>query len=254
MQLRLIRHATLLIDIAGQRLLVDPLLAEPRTLPSLTVGASAGRNPTTPLPCPVEALIEQVDLLAVSHAHFDHFDTVAKERLSKHLPLLCQPADQKQFQKDGFTQVIPVEAAGIVWKNLRIALTGGRHGQGWLGRAMGPVAGFVLQAAQEPTVYIAGDTVWGTEVQAALAHYQPQIVILNAGAAQFNVGAPITMTAEDVVAVCRTAPAAKVVAVHMEAINHCRMSRATLAAQVQPAQVAQQVIIPADGETLTLAE
>ncbi len=36
--------------------------------------------------------------------------------------------------------------------------TSGRHGSGQIGEQMGAVSGFVLAAAGEPTLYIAGDT------------------------------------------------------------------------------------------------
>ena len=68
----------------------------------------------------------------------------------------------------------------------------------------------------------------------------------NAGAAQFLHGDPITMTAGDVVRVCRAAPQAQVVAVHMEAINHCLLTREELAQQAESAGV--RVVIPEDGE------
>ena len=56
---------------------------------------------------------------------------------------------------------------------------------------------------------------------AALAAHEPDVVVVNAGGARFTSGDPITMTADDVVAVAAAAPDARVVAVHMEAINHC---------------------------------
>jgi L-ascorbate metabolism protein UlaG (beta-lactamase superfamily) len=54
------------------------------------------------------------------------------------------------------------------------------------------------------------------------------------------------MTAEDVVQVCRAAPHARVVAVHMEAINHCLVTRRDLAHAARDARI--NVEIPADGE------
>ena len=75
-------------------------------------------------------------------------------------------------------------------------------------------------------------------------------MVLNAGAAQFLVGDPITMTADDVAAVCRAAPAARVVAAHMEALNHCRLTRAALREALEVAGLSAQVSIPADGERL----
>jgi hypothetical protein len=54
------------------------------------------------------------------------------------------------------------------------------------------------------------------------------------------------MTAGDVIRVCRAAPQAEVIAVHMEAINHCLLTRAELAQQAESAGV--RVVIPEDGE------
>jgi L-ascorbate metabolism protein UlaG (beta-lactamase superfamily) len=247
MKLRLIRHATLQIEFAGQQVLVDPLLAEPGTFDSLTFGSTARRNPTVALPCPVETLL-QPDIILVTHSHFDHFDSVAKTRLPKQIPLVCQPTDQAQFQHDGFTQVIPVASSPVEVNDLQFFRTEGRHGKGIIGRAMGHVSGFMIQADQEPLLYIAGDTVWGPMVQASLEQYRPEIIVLNTGAAQFNLGAPITMTADDVVQVCRAAPQAKIIAVHLEAINHCRLKRQVLADYVAKANVAHQVMIPMDGQ------
>lgn len=249
MKLRLLRNATIQIELAGQCLLVDPMLAEPYTFPSLTWGPSAGRNPTVPLPCGVDTLLQPSAIL-VTHTHFDHFDRVAGEHLSKDLPLFCQPSDQGQFHEYGFAHVIPVEHTPLDWKGMQIIRTEGRHGRGLIGRKMGPVSGFIIQAGGEPRLYIAGDTIWCTEVQAALDTYQPDVIALNAGAAQFNLGAPIIMTAEDVVQACLAAPGARVVAVHMQAVNHCRLTRRDLADHVARADVGHQVFIPQDGETV----
>ena len=249
MKLRLIRHATLQVEIAGLHLLIDPMLAEPGIYCSLTLGASAGRNPTVPLPCSLETLL-QPDIVVVTHSHFDHFDSVAKNRLPKHVPLICQPADRKRLQSYGFTQVKTAVSSPIDIINMQLIRTEGKHGQGIIGRAMGHVSGFVIIASNEPRLYIAGDTIWGPYVKDALDSFHPDIIVLNAGAAQFNAGAPITMTADDVVEVCRAAPEAKIVAVHMEAVNHCRLKRHELAERLMTARVAHQVSILADGEFL----
>ena len=61
------------------------------------------------------------------------------------------------------------------------------------------------------------------------------------------------MTAEDVIETCRAAPKAKVVAVHMESINHCLLTRADLAFQLEAARLSKQVLIPLDGEWVNLS-
>ena len=107
----------------------------------------------------------------------------------------------------------------------------------------------MLSAADEPTLYIAGDTIWCDEVDAAVKEHAPGVVVVNAGGARFNVGDPITMTPADVIAVAEGTPEETlVVAVHMDAINHCVDTRAALrAATSEP-----RILIPADGQPLGL--
>jgi len=78
------------------------------------------------------------------------------------------------------------------------------------------------------------------------------VIVVNAGGARFTVGDPITMTPQDVAKVCRKARKSKVIAVHMEAINHCLVSRADLRTYLQQQGLIDQVSIPLDGEKITL--
>jgi hypothetical protein len=116
-------------------------------------------------------------------------------------------------------------------------MTRGRHGTGELGDQLGPVSGWVVDG-----VYIAGDTIWCDEVASALAEHEPHTVVVNGGGACFLVGEPIVMDAADV-GHAREATDARLVVVHLEAINHC----------VEPRSIYREldsVVVPADGETL----
>jgi L-ascorbate metabolism protein UlaG (beta-lactamase superfamily) len=139
---------------------------------------------------------------------------------------------------------------GLEWMGLSFSRTGGRHGRGEIGRSMAPVSGFVVRADDSPTLYVAGDTIFCPEVEEALYAHRPDVVVVNAGAAQLLEGDPITMTAADVVKVCRALPDAHVVSVHMEAINHCLLTRSELEEQLHQEGLAKRVKIPADGEAL----
>ena len=85
------------------------------------------------------------------------------------------------------------------------------------------------------------------EVAAALDAHAPDVVVVNAGGARFTDGDPITMTADDVVAVARHAPGAPVVAVHLEAINHCLETRADLHQRLHAEGLEGRVTVPEDG-------
>jgi hypothetical protein len=116
---------------------------------------------------------------------------------------------------------------------------------------MAPASGFLIAAEGEPKLYVAGDTIWCGEVAEVLAREQPQVTVVNAGAAQFVQGGPITMDGADVAELARNAPRTEVVAVHMEAINHCLLTREGLRSELAGHGLAARVAIPADGEALS---
>lgn len=117
---------------------------------------------------------------------------------------------------------------------------------------MGPVSGFVLQAAGQPTLYVAGDTIWCDEVRKALDEFRPDWIVLNAGGARFASGDRITMDVDDVAEVCRYAPHSRIIAVHMEAINHCAVTREDLREGLAAKGWKNRIEIPQDGERIEL--
>jgi L-ascorbate metabolism protein UlaG (beta-lactamase superfamily) len=236
MNLTLVRHATLLLEVGGKRILVDPMLRAAGSSPPIENTPNPRPNPLVELPVPAEEVVRGIDGCIVTHLHADHFDDAAAALLPAGLPILTQPASAEPLRGRGFTAVAD-QADG--WLGLDVARTGGRHGAGELGERLGPVSGFVVEG-----VYVAGDTIWCDEVRDALERHRPRVVVVNAGGARFLEGDPITMTAEDVRRV-RGATDAAVVAVHLEAINHCVEPRDAVAA-------VDRVRVPADGETLEL--
>ncbi len=243
MRLTLVRNATLLVELGGRRLLVDPLLADAGAYPPIEGTANPRPNPLVPLPMPVEELVAGLDGVLVTHLHNDHFDVTAAELLPKSLPIFCQPGNEWTLRDKGFDAVTAV-GVEVGWRGIKIARTDGQHGTGQLGERLGPVSGFVLRMKGEPTLYVAGDTIWCEEVGDALEEYRPDVTVVNAGGAVFLEGDPIVMPPEDVGEVCRAAPETKVVCVHLEALNHCPVTRADIRSSGLP------VLVPEDGETL----
>jgi L-ascorbate metabolism protein UlaG (beta-lactamase superfamily) len=189
------------------------------------------------------------DAILVTHTHRDHWDPAATKLVAKDATLFIQPPDAAKFENWGFSHAQKIEDA-ITWEAITISRTGGQHGRGEVGRRMAPVSGYVMSHAGSPTVYVAGDTVWCPEVAEAIQTHKPDIIIVNSGAAQFLEGGPITMDTDDVLNVCRAAPKAKVIAVHMEAINHCVLTRNALREALKKSKVKARVLIPQDGEEL----
>ncbi|MBI5548559.1 MAG: MBL fold metallo-hydrolase [Deltaproteobacteria bacterium] len=249
--LTLVRHATLQLDYGGMRLLVDPMLSPRETLDPAAQSGNLLRNPRVELPVGIDALLDFEECL-LTHAHRDHLDAVALEHLPRDRPVLCQPEDQAKLTAAGFQAVVPV-AEAVQRGSLEIRRVRGEHGRGEMIAKMGASSGFVLKHPAEPTLYLAGDTVWCPSLQAALRTHRPEAIVVNAGAAQFSQGGPVTLDAEGVIAVAREAMLAQVVVVHMEAWNHCPLTRAELVERLEETGHSGHVRVPADGETVDLA-
>ena len=142
MRLRLIRHATLHVRLAGRFLLVDPVL---------------GPGPVE-LPEPAEVVVKGLDAALVTRVGPDRLDAAAVELLPADLPLFGPPA----LREHGFTDVRPVDE-GVEWNGVRIAPA---------------TNGIVLAGEGEPVLYLAADATWDEAVDA----HDPDVVMVGAGA------------------------------------------------------------------------
>jgi L-ascorbate metabolism protein UlaG (beta-lactamase superfamily) len=233
----LVRNATVIVELGGRRLLVDPMLDEAGARPAVENTDNDRRNPLVPLPMPPEEIVASLDAVLVTHMHRDHFDDGAVSYLPRELPLFCQPDDEKRLRELGF-DARAVEGTSC-FGGLRITRTGGQHGLGEIGRELAPVSGFVIDQ-----LYVAGDTVWCAEVEQAIARHRPRVAIVNGSAAHFVDSEPLVMTTDDIREVVRRVPT--VIVVHLEAINHCVDTREFVRVQVPEA------VVPNDGETVEL--
>lgn len=252
MRLTLLRHATLIVETGGHRLMVDPMLDAANARGPVRGTPDERPNPLIDLPVPAAEAAAGIEAVLLTHTHVDHLDAAGVTTMPAGIPWLCQPEDLGDLQPIGLA-VMPVPAgAPLSWEGLTVRRTGGEHGRTEdVIRGLAPVSGFVVAAEGEPTLYVAGDTVWCPPVADAIAAHAPDVIVVNAGAATFLAGGTVTMEAADVIAVANAAPDARVVAVHMEAINHCVLRRADLEAAVAEAGLADRVLIPADGDALT---
>jgi L-ascorbate metabolism protein UlaG (beta-lactamase superfamily) len=220
LRVQLVRHATLLLDSSHGRILVDPMLRAAGTTPPIENTPNPKPNPLVELPVPADEVLAGVDLCIVTHLHRDHFDDL----VPLDLPILTQPESADELRSRGHTNVTT--------RHPDIPMTRGWHGTGEIGRALGPVSGWVVDG-----VYLTGDTILCEEVHEARERYQPRATIVNAGGARFLEGDPIVMTAAEVAQLDGT-----VAVVHLEAINHC----------LEPRSAYTGAIVPLDGEVLDL--
>lgn len=251
MQIRQIRNATIVLNYGEMTFLIDPFLAPKGAYPPFPNTPNQElANPTAELPIPVNEII-QVDAVIVTHLHPDHFDAAAIEALPKDIRMIAQSAqDAKVIEEAGFHNVEWLDSISEIGE-IRLHRTAGKHGVGPIGHLMGEVSGVVFSHADEPTLYIAGDTIWCNDVQAAIHAHHPEVIVVNAGAAQFLEGDPITMTKEDVYRTYKEAPQSTIIVSHMESVNHCLLTREELKGYIAGKGLSSHILVPADGESLS---
>ena len=254
-QLQQIRNATVKISYGDTTFLIDPMLSKKGTYPGFEkTYRSELRNPLVDLPMSVKEVIDGVDAVIVTHTHLDHWDDAAQQALPKDIPLFVQnQADAVIIRGQGFTDV-RVLSYQAEFDGVTLNKTGGQHGTDEMyavpevATFLGDSMGVVFQAEGQQTLYLVGDTIWRDEVDQALAEYQPEVVVINAGyATMSDYDGAIIMGKDDVLRATQTAPNATVVATHMDAINHMALSRDELRSYVKEQGIEDRVEIPEDG-------
>lgn len=249
MEVKLLRNASLIVAVNGKRILVDPMLSPKGTLPPTPFTKNRKMNPTVDLPVNL-SFLNEIDAIVVTHKHFDHFDKTAKKVIRKDIPIFCQPCDKDYIESCGFYNVSGIDEIHT-WEGITLTRTNARHAaQGVVNKLLGRVSGFIIDSEHEGSLYIVGDSIYYSEVEKTLKKYKPNYVVLNTAEARLFLGTLITMTCTDVTKVLETSPESKIIAVHMEAINHCTYSRRELARYCENHDILDKVFIPEDGESI----
>ncbi|MBK0010253.1 MBL fold metallo-hydrolase [Bacillus sp. S35] len=252
MKINQIRNATIVVEYANKKFLIDPMLAEKGTYPPFPNSPRQDQNnPLVSLPTSVENIIEDIDAVIVTHLHLDHFDEEAQRILPKDIKMFVQnEEDATEVRNAGF-QNVEVLQEDTVFEDIQLIKTKGEHGRGEILKLAGLVCGVVFKHQSEKTLYVAGDTVWYDEVQKIIDTHNPEIIVVNGGDNQFFEGGSLIMGKEDIYEVYKATPHAKIIVVHMEAVNHWNLSREELNNFINEKEMSSVVLVPDDGESYT---
>ncbi len=253
-----IRNATGKLAYNDTVFLIDPMLAEKGRWDGFQgIFNSEVRNPMTEMPESRERVLQDVDALIITHTHIDHWDEAAQQFIDKEIPVFVQDEkDAAAIQKEGFRNVRVLDR-DLEFGGVKLHRVEGTHGTQEMyddprqGEGLGESMGVVFSSTGEKTVYLMGDTVWTARVTKTLYGSQPDILIMNTGYAkilQYNES--IIMGTGDVAKAARIMPKAQIVAVHMDAISHCTVSRKNMREFVEFMNLSKQVHVPEDGELL----
>ena len=168
---------------------------------------------------------------------------------------LSRWTDRALIESAGFSDV-HVLTEGTTFKGVSLTKTPGQHGSDQayaaIGEMLGEVCGVVFKHPTEKILYVAGDTVWNAYVQDSLTAHQPDVIVLNCGDAQIPGLGSLVMGKQDVFDVYHASPQATLIASHMEAVNHCVLSRRELREFLVERHMTERVVVPEDGEVRTL--
>ncbi len=252
MKIQHLRNATMVLETNDSVLLIDPMLGAKGSLPPFAfLKSKPKRNPTVPLPENSGDVLERVTHCLITHKHPDHIDRDAMQYLiAKNIPVICSVLDAAFFRKKGLNVTQTLE----YWQKTdfldgKIEGIPARHGYGFVAKPAGNVMGFYLELPNQPSVYLSSDTIYTENVEKVLRDYQPDISVVAAGSARFDLFKPLLMTVADVLRFIKDAPG-KVIANHMEAVNHCPTTRMELAALVAKQGLEDKIHIPKDGEVM----
>jgi L-ascorbate metabolism protein UlaG (beta-lactamase superfamily) len=150
-------HATVVVDLDGQRIVTDPVL---RRRVAHLLRDQAARPP------------EDATAVMVSHLHYDHLDRPSLRSFARSLPVVVPRGGARLLR--GFADVREVSPGeSFELGGLRIEAVQAEHdGRRHPGGASGPALGYVLRGSR--SVYFAGDT----DLFAGMAAFAPLDVAL----------------------------------------------------------------------------
>ena len=259
MQFEQIRNATIVLEYADKKFLVDPWLAPQEsngTFKELGMEKEvicAAHNelamPICSLPKSVAEILNGVDYYIITHIHPDHIDmypdgTVGKD-LNHNTPIFVQNKDDAEvLKKSGFTDV-QVMTENTQIGEITLIKTPALHGTKV---PCGEASGFILNHKDEKSVYVAGDTIGYDDVENTLKISNPDVIVLNTCAATFKTFGRLIMDDNDIVNVYKTCPKATIIASHMDNVAHATLTRKTLKEKLLQYGIANKILTPEDGE------
>lgn len=173
-------HASVMLDLGGKRVLIDPVLSD--RIGVTVLGRTIGMERLTP-PAVRAADVRGVDLVLITHAHFDHLDRPTLKALANRRTRVITARHTAGLIPRGFGAVTEVdwerrvEAEGLEIEAIRPNHWGARTA--W-DRHRG-FNSYLIRGAEGKSVLAAGDSAL-TEAFGRVAPHGPDLAIFGIGA------------------------------------------------------------------------
>ena len=154
-----INHATFLIQLPGLNIITDPVYSE-RVSPFSFAGPKRAKEPGIPFD-----VLPKIDLVIVSHNHYDHLDIETLKQLDeKFHPLFLVPlGEEKLLGKNGIQNIKAMDWwEEVKVKDVKITFAPAQHWAGrWLWDRNETLWGSFMIDNGVQKIYHAGDTGYG---------------------------------------------------------------------------------------------
>jgi L-ascorbate metabolism protein UlaG (beta-lactamase superfamily) len=222
--LTLVGGPTLLMEIAGVRLLSDPTFDPPSQYESRGIVLEKTTGPAVSA-----EQIGSVDAVLLSHdQHFDNFDHAGRAFAATAKSILTTPSGAERLGKNakGLAPWETAKVEGSAGHQLSITATPARHGPAGFEPMSGDVTGFVVGIDKPDLgevhdgIYLTGDTVWYEGTAEVARRFKPRLVVVFAGAAKPRGPFRVTMDDNDAIEAAHYFPQAHIIAIHNQGWKH----------------------------------
>jgi L-ascorbate metabolism protein UlaG (beta-lactamase superfamily) len=206
--------------------------------------------------------LPELDAVVLSHLHGDHFDRIARARLSKEQPVFTTLSAADRLTKWGFEAVgmSPWDSQVIARDDeaLTIHALPAIHARGLMGALLPPVMGSLLEHRVSGEVhhrlYISGDTLTGEHIsEIGRRHPDIDTVVVHLGGTRVLMHT-VTMDGVQGVDFLRRSQPRQAIPVHYDDYKVFRSPMSSFMAEVKRAGLPCTIRVPQRGETLSLDE
>ncbi|HYA64136.1 MAG TPA: MBL fold metallo-hydrolase [Candidatus Sulfotelmatobacter sp.] len=236
-KLWMIGHSTILLEAGGKRLLTDPYFG---------LWGSLGYSRLRP-PARTRQELENVDVVLVSHNHFDHVDRAFLCRLPPMVPVLAPSASAFITRLKGGRNVIGMKPwQKWVLGEISITAVPARH--------VTFTIGYVIEA-EGKCIYFAGDTYFGAFMEKIGHQFRTDIALMPV--TTYRV--PMTMGEQSALRAVQTLSPRTVIPIHLGITPRLPLLRTgqtpeSFQERVRQARLRTEVVILHEGENYVALE
>ena len=237
MRLTHVGGPTLLIEVAGWRLLTDPTFDPPGRRYQFGWGTGSRKVAGPAVPA---AELLPVDAVLLTHDHHaDNLDDAGRTLLASVPVVVTTASGGERLGARGLRPWETTTLSSPGRPSLQVTATPARHGPPLSRPVAGDVVGFALGRADQDdgVLWISGDTVLFPGLREVAARLRVDTAVLHLGGVRFSVTGPLrySMTGRQAVQLCSLLDPRNVVTVHYEGWSHFVQGRAAVERELEAA-------------------